>query len=131
MSFLFRSAALLGGLAGLAVACNVFTPATAGSSHNYVGAAAFAGTAVAATGVNRAVTGDCWSQCPRGSQCNHETGVCERLPCSSSCPADLTCELVGGEYICVQPAGEGRVPAPSTPSPPSASGDAGVDAHAD
>jgi hypothetical protein len=84
-------------------ACNLYTPGTTGSTHNYTGAAIFGGTAVAAAGANRAVTGDCWASCPTGRVCNRETGTCDLLPCSSHCPADLRCERVGGEEVCVQP----------------------------
>ena len=44
----------------------------------YAGAAIFAGTAVGATAVNRAVTGDCWATCYEGWHCNHKSGLCER-----------------------------------------------------
>jgi hypothetical protein len=100
-------------LCACAAACTLFTPSTAGSSHNYTGAAAFAGSAVAGAGVNRAITGQCWAQCPPGTTCNHASGVCERLPCSSTCPADLQCEQVGGEFVCVQPRSEGALAARS------------------
>ena len=70
-----------------AVACSVFTPKTSGP-HNYAGAAMFAASGVAAAGVNRAVTGYCWSACPSGTTCDRESGLCEPLPCSSRCPAD-------------------------------------------
>lgn len=44
----------------------------------YAGAAIFAGTAVGAVAVNRAVTGDCWAICSPGWYCNHKSGLCER-----------------------------------------------------
>jgi hypothetical protein len=101
-----RVACLLAVLAAACAACTYFSPKTAGSSSNYTGAAVFGGSAVAATGVNRAITGGCWAACPTGRVCNHETGTCDLLPCSSHCPADLKCERVGGEDVCVTPRSE-------------------------
>src|SRR5690349_5803693 len=48
------------------------------SSQNLAQSAAFVGTAVAvaAAGVNRAVTGDCWASCREGMVCDHATGFC-------------------------------------------------------
>jgi hypothetical protein len=89
----------------LAVACSVFTPKTSGT-HNYAGAAMFAASGVAAAGVNRAVTGYCWAACTPGTTCDRASGMCLPLPCSSKCPADLKCELIGGEYLCVHPKNE-------------------------
>jgi hypothetical protein len=64
-----------------------------------VGAAVFAGSAVAAARVNRALTNECYSTCPYGTACNHATGMCEAIGCA--CRADLTCERIGGENVCV------------------------------
>ncbi len=50
----------------------------AAGAPTYAGAALFAGTAVGATAVNRAITGDCWATCSKGWHCNHESGLCER-----------------------------------------------------
>jgi hypothetical protein len=80
----------------------------------------FGASGVAAAGVNRAVTGGCWAACPTGTTCDHESGLCEKLPCSSHCPADLKCEIVGGEEVCVQPKAESALA--------SASADGGADA---
>ena len=44
----------------------------------YAGAAIFAGTAVAATAVNRSLTGECWAVCSPGLHCNHRSGLCEK-----------------------------------------------------
>lgn len=43
----------------------------------YPAAALFTATAVGATAVNRAVTGDCWAVCRTGWHCNHDTGLCD------------------------------------------------------
>ncbi len=43
----------------------------------YAGAAIFAGSAVAATAVNRKLTHDCWAVCSPGWHCNHDSGLCE------------------------------------------------------
>lgn len=74
---------------------------SAGRSNDYVGAAVFAGTGVAAAVVNRKLTGDCYAVCPRGYACDHDSGICERLECD--CPADEVCDRVAGEIVCVQP----------------------------
>jgi hypothetical protein len=41
-----------------------------------VGAAVFAGTAVAATGAKRKVAGGCWANCSKGWHCDQKRGLC-------------------------------------------------------
>lgn len=94
------------------------------------GAAILAASAVGFTGVNRALTGACYSSCPYGRVCNHDTGFCETSECN--CPEGQTCERAGGRVSCVTP-----VPRSSPRFSPSAAawgspsttaaGDAGVD----
>lgn len=54
---------------------------------NYRGAGVGAAFGIAAAGVNRAITGDCWASCLPGSQCNHKSGLCERIPRLEDIPA--------------------------------------------
>ena len=92
----------LGGFLG-AAGCHVYRGSTGRDpfvgQNDPLGAAVLAGSAVAATGVNRAVTHGCYSSCPYGTSCNHDTGMCEKLTCA--CRADLVCERIGGENVCV------------------------------
>ncbi len=87
----------------LAAGCHVYRgspgPNPFVGQNDPIGAAIFAGSAVGATGVNRAVTHECYSTCPYGTACNHESGMCEKLTCA--CRADLVCERIGGENVCV------------------------------
>ncbi|HEX7600518.1 MAG TPA: hypothetical protein VF316_02890 [Polyangiaceae bacterium] len=60
------------------------------------GAVVTAVSAVAAAGVNRAVTKDCWGQCLGGLVCDRESGVCvKRPPCGGVCKDDETCDDTG------------------------------------
>lgn len=73
----------------------------AGAPNDYAGAAVFAASAVGATAVNRELTGECYAACTPGHACNRKTGLCEPIACH--CPADLVCEIVGGDKVCVHP----------------------------
>jgi hypothetical protein len=64
-------------------------------------AAILAASNAAASVVNRKLTRECYGVCTLGTACNHETGMCDRIPCS--CPADQVCENVGTEVVCRQP----------------------------
>jgi hypothetical protein len=48
---------------------------------------------VAATAVNRSITGDCWGRCSPGFSCNRENGLCERGDCDPPCPGGMSCTL--------------------------------------
>ena len=58
----------------------------------YPAAAVMAGTGVAAVGVNRSLTGDCWGWCHAGSVCDRDSGLCVRQPCGGECQYDELCE---------------------------------------
>jgi hypothetical protein len=95
-------------LVALAVACIVrrgVPPdpdhALVGDANDALGAAVFAATGVAATAVHRAVAGGCLSSCPYGLRCDEKTGTCMKPLCR--CPADLVCERIGGQLVCMQP----------------------------
>ena len=72
-----------------------------GSSSEAVEAIATAGIAVAATGVHRAITGDCWGRCSVGYTCNEKSGFCEPGECYPSCPGGYTCNIRGGLTMCL------------------------------
>ncbi len=64
-------------LAAIGVAAVVAASAcTIAGVGKYPAAGIFAGTAIGATGVNRAVNGGCWSSCPYGRVCDHDSGFC-------------------------------------------------------
>ena len=58
----------------------------------YPAAAVMAGTGVAAVGVNRAVTGDCWGNCLGKTTCERDSGLCIPRPCGDECRYDEVCE---------------------------------------
>lgn len=64
-----------------------------GSSSEYGEAAGGLGVAVAATAVNRGMTGQCWGVCSPGYACNRESGLCERGDCDPPCAAGMSCAL--------------------------------------
>lgn len=78
-------------LAAGAVGCHT---ATVPGQLDPVGAAISA-TAVAltASAVSRA-NGGCFSQCPNGTVCNEQTGLCEALPCKGLCGEGQACDAV-------------------------------------
>jgi hypothetical protein len=77
-------------------------PACGGGASKAASDAVTAGLAVAAAGVNRAVTGACWADCPTGTRCDEASGTCVPLPCRNACPADGRCRVVDGKETCVR-----------------------------
>jgi hypothetical protein len=71
-------------LGGLPLACG---------GNDYATAAGATAVAVAATGVHRALTGDCWGRCSPGYACNHESGLCVPGECDPICPAGSSCTV--------------------------------------
>lgn len=57
----------------------------------YKDAAIGTGIAIAATGVHRAVTKDCWGRCSPGYLCNEESGFCELGECMPACEVGSHC----------------------------------------
>ena len=113
-----------------------FGGAGAGCGGNpYTEAAVATGVAVAATGVHRAITDDCWARCSPGYACNQESGLCEPGECDPSCPAGYMCSVTPTGNECqstplplVNPVADPSVhtahatdPAPSAASAPAAS----------
>jgi hypothetical protein len=77
-----------------------------GNTQAYKEAAVAAGLTVAAVGVYRAVTRDCWARCSPGYLCNEETGLCELGECLPGCEYGTHCARdVRGDYRCVSDAG--------------------------
>jgi hypothetical protein len=58
----------------------------------YPAAAVMAGTGVAAVGVNRRVTGDCWGSCGAHRMCDRDSGLCVPQPCGGECRYDEICQ---------------------------------------
>ena len=82
---------LLGTLALASVEC---------SSGNTGQAAIATAVTVAAVGVNRQATGDCWARCSKGYACDPESGTCVAGECAPECVPPSRCTLVGIEFAC-------------------------------
>lgn len=81
-----------------------------GQSDKAARAAVGLGLGVAAAGVNRAVTGECWASCAPGQACDRARGVCVPIPCGGKCPPDERCvESAQGER-CERRVAESAVP---------------------
>lgn len=72
-----------------------------GGNNDAAGAAVATGIAVAGSGVNRAVTKDCWARCSNGWVCNQETGLCEKGECIPSCSPGYACTRSRTGNTCV------------------------------
>jgi hypothetical protein len=73
----------------LVVLTAALTACTVVGLRPYPAAGVFAATAVGATALNRAATGDCWSSCPYGGTCDRATGFCtyaNRSPADEQSP---------------------------------------------
>lgn len=75
---------------------------------SYGEALAATAAVVAATGVRRASTGDCWASCSRGYVCARDQGLCVPGECSPSCAADEVCQRLSVGLACVPLAGFSR-----------------------
>jgi hypothetical protein len=58
----------------------------------YPAAAVMGASGVAAVGVNRSVTGDCWGSCSAHHRCDRDSGMCVRQPCGGECRINEACE---------------------------------------
>jgi hypothetical protein len=65
--------------ASLALAAGCLRASSTNGPANYRGAALGAAFGVAAAGVNRALTGDCWASCLPGTYCDNPSGLCKKL----------------------------------------------------
>ena len=110
------------------------------NKQNYARAAVATGAMIAAVGINRAITDDCWGRCSAGYLCNEESGLCELGECLPGCEVGYHCvKDVRGVTYCASddhyPSGR-RTPRSSTPlvdagtATPNAPEDASVDATA-
>jgi hypothetical protein len=75
-----------------------------GCTSNHGKAGAGAAVAVAATGVYRHFTDECWAACTPGHVCNRESGLCEPGECQPACPQGQYCMKHEGRLFCA-PAG--------------------------
>lgn len=74
---------------------------TAGCGGNsYATAAGATAVTVAATGVHRALTRDCWGRCSPGYACNEQSGLCEPGECDPACPAGYSCRVTPTSSQC-------------------------------
>ena len=92
------------------------------NARTYQAAGATAGVGVLASGINRKITGDCWANCPPGTRCDRENGICVELPCRGECPSGKRCERFGTRYECVY---AGFLDRPSVRDPAQGVDDAG------
>jgi len=74
------------------------TAACGGNS--YATAAGATAVTVAATGVHRALTHDCWGRCSAGYACNEHSGFCEPGECDPACPAGYSCAVTPTSNEC-------------------------------
>jgi hypothetical protein len=110
-------------LAALVAAC------ATGSNAGYGAAGAVLAGTIVGTGVNRAVTGDCWAICSRGYACDRERGTCVRAECVPDCAQGEHCVIEhDGRFRCMDATGMGRIGASSTPSAPVSPSAATLDA---
>src|SRR5690606_2755125 len=65
-------------------------------------AAAGAAAMVTATGLNRAMTGECWAACTPGYVCEHDTGLCVPGECSPSCKEEQLCVQLEEQLTCIE-----------------------------
>jgi len=77
--------------------------ASCGHAGGYGAGAAGLGVAVAATGLYRGVTGDCWAACSAGYVCDRARGVCVAGEClSAGCVPGSRCVIEpDGHFDCV------------------------------
>ncbi|MFO0589325.1 MAG: hypothetical protein U0441_17440 [Polyangiaceae bacterium] len=73
--------------AGLVTCVGCFRASSTVGAANYRGAAVGAAFGLAAAGVNRAITGDCWAACRPGTRCDRKSGLCERIEPPEEIPA--------------------------------------------
>lgn len=70
-------------------------------------ATVLAATALGATSVYRSKTRGCWANCQSGTQCDHDSGTCEPIPCGG-CPTDTHCVPTPSGDRCVPRLREGQ-----------------------
>ena len=98
------------------------------NKNEYAQAAALTGLQVAAVGVYRAVTHECWARCSPGYLCNQESGLCERGECVPACESGLHCTRdVRGDFYCARDF-DGAVTVSTYTTPPVSSSAVSMDA---
>jgi len=83
----------------LSFAATLVLPACGAS--NEVKAVTGAAVLIAATGVNRELTGECWAACTPGYVCDHESGMCVEGECRPACPETQACVRMDAGLTCV------------------------------
>jgi hypothetical protein len=72
------------------------------NTNNYGAAGVWLGAAVLATGIYRAVTGNCWANCAKGWYCDRPSGICKRGECDPGCREGDSCVMeANGDLRCV------------------------------
>jgi hypothetical protein len=64
-----------------------------------IGAAVNTALAVGVSGARRA-RGGCYTTCDHGTECDHDTGLCEPLPCAGECEIGEVCITRGLRSWC-------------------------------
>jgi len=97
----------------LAAVAVVVACSGAGSSGGYAVAGAALGGTIVASGINRAVTSDCWAQCSPGYACDRGRGTCVRAECVPECAPGEHCVIEhDGRFRCMDSLGTARLGAP-------------------
>src|SRR5438874_2498518 len=81
--------------------CFLALAACAGSTNALVNALIGTGMGVTAAAIERS-RGNCVAACVYGTTCNHETGLCDPLPCRGECREDEYCDTLRSVQACVQ-----------------------------
>ena len=92
---------------------------TEANKQNYAYAALGTGATIAAVGLNRALTNDCWALCSPGYACNQKSGLCELGECLPGCEYGFHCvRHPAGDLVCEPDPNQTRMTsAPSASSP--------------
>jgi hypothetical protein len=90
------------------------------NKQNYAYAALGTSAGIAAVGLNRALTKDCWALCSPGYACNQESGLCELGECIPGCEYGWHCvRHPAGALLCEPDPNQARMTsAPAASSPP-------------
>jgi hypothetical protein len=85
---------------------------------NAAGSTAMAGTVLLAGGVGTAnvASGGCFTDCPGGTICNSQTGLCDRVnegACGNACGPGQVCDASDPVPQCVEDLRNQPVPAPT------------------
>jgi hypothetical protein len=105
------------GAAAVALGLAALAACSEANKQTYAQAAVGTVGAVAAVGVYRAVTHDCWAVCRPGYLCNRESGLCELGDCVPGCEYGWHCVREARSYRCVVNSAHGLITSSSSPAP--------------